>query len=197
MTTIRSFIAIELPDEARDRLIELQSQLKDVVPPNIVRWTGPQNLHLTLHFLGDVAAIDLEKITVALKGVTAACPSLSLELAGLGSFPNIWRPRVVWVGVAGELESLVKLHQDLGEHLKQAIGFRPESRPYAPHLTIGRVKKGIPPRRLTQLGQALDQEQAGVGELATFEVKEISLMKSDLRPSGPIYTTLAQGELGD
>ncbi|MBN1217740.1 MAG: RNA 2',3'-cyclic phosphodiesterase [Anaerolineae bacterium] len=195
MTSIRSFIAIELSDEVRDQLAKLQGRLKSVVLPNAVRWTAPQKIHLTLHFLGDVAMADLEQIAAALEAATSTCPPFSVTLAGLGCFPNTHRPRIVWTGVTGELETLVKLHQDLGEQLKQGIGFIPESRPYSPHLTIGRIKKDLPRQRLAQLGQALELEQSRVGQLARLEVRQVSLIKSELKPDGPVYTPLAQGIL--
>jgi 2'-5' RNA ligase len=195
MTTIRSFIAIELSDEVRTVLTDLQSRLKAIVPPNTVRWTAPQNVHLTLHFLGHMAADDVSKVTNVLPVVTSSVSPFSLTLQGLGCFPNPRRPSIVWVGISGEIETLVKLYHELGEMLKQSIGFEPEKRPYSPHLTIGRVKKGIPPRRLNQLRQALEQEQANVGQLTALKVTEISLIKSELTPTGPIYTPLARGLL--
>lgn len=195
MATIRAFIAIELSAEARDKLADLQSQLDDIIPPNTVRWIATKNIHLTLHFLGDVAVADLEKITAALEMAASACAPFLLALAGLGCFPNIQRPRIVWVGVSGETETLVKMHQNLGEQLRREIGFMPETRPYSPHLTIGRVKKGVPQRRLPELGQALTLEQARVGQLATLEVRDVYLIRSELKPAGPVYTPLAQGVL--
>jgi 2'-5' RNA ligase len=195
MTTIRSFIAVELSTKARMALTDLQNRLKTVVPPNSMRWTAPQNVHLTLHFLGDVGSDDIEKITAGLSAITSLYSPFSVTLSYLGCFPNTRRPRIVWVGLAGDTASLVALHHDLGSRLKAAIGFRPDSRPYSPHLTIGRVKKGIPARHLSQLGQVLKQEQPNVGQLATLKVTEISLIKSELKPTGAIYTQLSRAEL--
>ena len=194
MTTIRSFIAIELSDEARIKIAQLQSHLKGVSPANTVRWTVPQNIHLTLHFLGDVAVDDLEEVARAVGAAAAGCPVFSLNLSNLGCFPNTRRPRIMWVGVLGETDTLTKLHQTLGEQLHQRIGFQPESRPYSPHLTIGRVKNGIPRRRLDQLGQMLEQEIPAVGQLAELPVTEIQLIQSDLKANGPVYTPLARGK---
>lgn len=193
MTTIRSFIAIELSEAAQAALAALQQRLKDVVPPNTVRWMAPKNIHLTLHFLGDITSDDTAKVAEALQHSTQRHQPFSLRLEGLGCFPNPRRPRIVWVGVGGDRSSLVDLHTDLGRQLK-VIDFTPESRPYSPHLTVGRVKKGVPSGQLRRLGQAL--EQASVGHLATLPITEISLMQSDLKPSGPIYTPLAHGVLG-
>ena len=191
MQTIRSFIAIELSDEARSVLADLQNRLKAVVPPKTVRWTAPQNIHLTLHFLGEVEVNEVEQVSRAVKTAASHCRPFSLTLTGLGCFPNTRRPRIVWVGVRGETELLVALHQTLGEGLK-VIDFKPEVRPYSPHLTIGRVKNGLPPRQLTQLGEVLDQEIRLIGELATLNVVELSLIKSELTPSGPVYTPLTR-----
>ena len=195
MTTIRSFIAIELSDEARTKITQLQSRLKSVARPNTVRWTVPQNIHLTLHFLGDVAVDDLEEVARAVGSAATSCPAFLLNLSNLGCFPNTRRPRIVWVGVTGETDTLATLYQTLGEQLHRRIGFQPESRPYAPHLTIGRVKQGVPQRRLSQLGQVLDQEISQVGQLVELPVIEIQLIQSDLKPGGPIYTPLARGKL--
>lgn len=192
MTTIRSFIAIELSNEARVALADLQDRLKAVVPPKTVRWTAPQSIHLTLHFLGNITANEVVKVTEIVQSVAPAHKTLFLTLEGLGCFPNMRRPRIVWVGVLGATDSLVKVHQDLGQKLR-VIDFKPETRPYSPHLTIGRVKKGVRPRQLSRLGQILDQERAKVGQLATLAVTEISLMKSELKPVGAVYTQLARG----
>jgi len=195
MKTVRTFIAIELSTEAQANITQLQSRLKGVSPPNTVRWTVPQNIHLTLHFLGDIAMDDLEEVARAVEATATGCPAFSLKLASLGCFPNTRRPRIVWVGVSGETDTLIKLHQTLGDQLRRRIGFQPESRPYSPHLTIGRVKRGIPPRKLDQLGQMLKQEIPQVGQLAALPVTEIQLIQSDLKPDGPVYTPLARGKL--
>jgi len=190
MQTIRSFIAIELSDEARAALADLQNRFKAVTPAHAVRWAAPESIHLTLHFLGDVAADDVEKITELIQLAALPYPPFDLTVGGLGCFPNTRRPRIIWVGVSGQTELLLNLQQNLGEKLKE-IGFTPEARSYAPHLTVGRVKDGLPQRQLTQLGQMLEREQSKVGQLATLPVTKISLMKSELKPAGSVYTRLA------
>ena len=190
MQTIRSFIAIELSDEARAVLADLENRLKAVAPAQAMRWAPPESIHLTLHFLGDVAADDVEKITELIQLAALPYPPFDLSVGKLGCFPNTRRPRIIWAGVSGQTETLLSLHQNLGEKLKE-IGFTPEARPYAPHLTVGRVKDGLSQRQLTQLGQMLEREQSKVGQLATLPVTEISLMKSELKPAGAVYTRLA------
>ena len=191
MTKIRCFIAIALADHARAELDRLQGRLRETLPPNTVRWTSPKNIHLTLHFLGDVAEDRLDDIRRTLSDMATSHTPFSLNLSNLGCFPNIRRPRIVWVGLSGETDLLVSLHRELGGRLKRAIGFQPESRPYAPHLTIGRVKKGIAQQQLRQLGQSLEHEIQGVGHLALLPVEGVHFIRSDLKPDGPVYTTLA------
>jgi 2'-5' RNA ligase len=196
MSTIRSFIAAQLSDHARTELSRLQEHLKALIPHNTVRWTVPKNIHLTLHFLGDLPEDRLPDVSRSLHGVATSHRPFFLHLSNLGCFPNPRRPRIVWVGLSGETDLLVAIQRDLGELLNKAIGFEPESRPYSPHLTIGRVKKGIPQKGLRDLGQALEKEMPRVGEVAPLPVDAIHLIRSDLRPDGPVYSTLASGKLG-
>jgi 2'-5' RNA ligase len=194
MSTIRTFIAIELSNEARTALADLQDRLKNRVPPKTVRWTPPKNVHLTLHFLGDVAQHDIDKVTEALQRTVSAYPPFSLHLSGLGCFPNLRRPRIIWAGVTGATAPLIEIHRELGQSLK-VIDFEPDTRPYSPHLTIGRVKKGLSRRELTELGTRLEQALSEVADLALLPVRQISLIKSDLKPTGAVYTPLAHGVL--
>lgn len=190
MTTLRTFIAIELSNEARQVVANLQNRLKRIAPPRTVRWTAPQNIHLTLHFLGNIEGEQVELASTALNEVVRTKPPFSVTLGGLGCFPNLRRPRIVWIGITGEVPLLVNLHERLGEALKAAIDFTPESRPFSPHLTIGRVKRGVPSRNLRQLSAVLEREQA-VDELVKMEVTGISLMKSELNPTGAVYSQLS------
>jgi 2'-5' RNA ligase len=194
--TIRSFIAIQLSDQARSELTLLQDRLKELIPPNAVRWTAPKNIHLTLHFLGDLAVDHLEVVSSTIRNVAAAHNPFSLSLSTLGCFPDIRRPRIVWVGLSGETEPLRGVHGRLARELREEIGFQPESRPYSPHLTIGRSKKGVTNYQLRALGQALEPQIPRVGRLAALRVDRIHLIQSVLKPDGPVYTSLAHGKLG-
>jgi 2'-5' RNA ligase len=195
MPAIRTFIAVELTDAAHTILAEVQNRLKAAVPAHTVRWTAPENIHLTLHFLGDTPTDDIKKISDLMTEVAATCRPFSVNLGDLGCFPHTRRPRIVWVGVSGQLDQLVKLYDDLGRRLK-TIGFTPEARPFSPHLTIGRVKDGLPSPKLAQLGQTLERAQPNVGHLTTLAVAEISLMQSNLQPTGAVYTPLVHVRLG-
>jgi 2'-5' RNA ligase len=177
--TIRSYISIELPADVRAALAALQNRLKRTAPPQTVRWSGPDNMHLTLHFLGEVTPADFVKLDRALKAKPLPYLPFSLTISELGCFPNLRRPRVVWVGIQGNTPALLKLHQEVERLLKETIGFKPEARPYSPHLTLGRVKP-ISASQLAELSQALQQAQSKVGQVATLEVTEIHLMMSKL-----------------
>ncbi|MEM7347055.1 MAG: RNA 2',3'-cyclic phosphodiesterase [Chloroflexota bacterium] len=174
----------------RAALSNLQNRLKSKVPPYTMRWDTPQNLHLTLHFLGDIEENEIPKIELALQQSATTLEPFKLTIGQLGCFPNIQRPRVVWAGVLGNTKFLRQLHQTLGAQLNQTIGFIPETRPYSPHLTLGRVKKGIPTRHMRRLGQILGQQQTQIKQIARVKVAEVSLMRSELTPTGPIYTKL-------
>ncbi len=194
---IRTFIAIELSSAAIKALTQLQNRLRAVSTPQTVRWVVPQNIHLTLHFLGDTASEDVEKIRAVMAETASTCPPFTLTLGRLGCFPNTRRVRIVWVDLTGQVETLLTFQQNLGEQLRACIGFSPETRPYSPHLTLGRVKKKLPARHLTQLSQILQQEQSKVGQLANLEVMEVSLIKSELKSGGAVYTPLSREGLGD
>jgi len=193
--TIRSFIAIELSHEARTELARLQSWLKEASPPKTVRWTDPRNVHLTLHFLGDLEEDRLEDVGRTVRDAAAAHTPLSLNLSNLGCFPNTRRARIVWVGLTGDIDHLVSLQSDLGDRLNKGVGFEPESRTYSPHLTIGRVKKGLTQSQLRALGRILESQIPRVGHLASVRVDYIHFIRSDLKPDGPIYTSLAKAQL--
>jgi 2'-5' RNA ligase len=157
---------------------------------------APQNIHLTLHFLGEVETAALGQTGAIVESVAGAIPPFSLTLGGLGCFPNFWRPRVLWVGLPEAVAPLNLLHRRLGQRLQTEIGFSPENRPFAPHLTLGRVKNGLPARHLTQLGQLIEREQAQVAILAQMPVTGVCLIKSELKPGGAVYTILRQGQFG-
>jgi len=188
MADIRSFVAIELSEELRAALASVQQQLRPQVPPRTVRWTAPESIHLTLQFLGDVAPAAVAPITDALRGVCANRPAFDLALEGLGVFPNPRRPRIVWVGIVEASGALNALQQAVGQALAP-LGYPPEERPFTPHLTIGRVARELDLPELARLGEVITRSTTG--RLGGMWVDHLNLMKSDLRPSGAIYTAQA------
>jgi len=193
MAGIRSFVAIELPDEARAALADLQENLKAQVPHKTVRWTQPASIHLTLQFLGDVAPGAFEAIADALRGVCADYTPFTFELKGVGVFPNPDRPRIVWTGVNEPSGTLIALQKGV-THALEPLGFEPEKRAYTPHLTIGRADRQASRRELAEVGELVTRSK--VETLCQVGVEHITLMKSDLQPSGAVYTPLAVLALG-
>ena len=186
--TIRTFIAIEIPGNIISKIRELQKNLK--VYGFKIRWVRPENIHLTLKFLGNIEAGDVDKINNAISNTVAGVVPISLAAKGIGVFPGIRRPRVLWIGLTGQLEPLMSLQKKLDENLR-AIGFPKEKRPFKGHLTLGRIKTKIDARRF---GDALMASRNFESE--TFTADRIILYKSELKPSGAVYTKLAEASLG-
>jgi 2'-5' RNA ligase len=193
MAGIRSFVAIELPDEVRTALADLQAKLKAQTPPNVVRWARPESIHLTLQFLGDVAPGQVESIGHALQEIGAGQAPFTFQLRDLGVFPNPRRVRVVWVGVEESSGELTSLQKQINQALSP-LGFEPEKRPFSPHITLGRADRRAGQRDLAQVGEQIVSSQ--VGTVGQVRVDHITLMKSDLKPGGAVYTPLAIAAFG-
>ncbi|MCC7210195.1 MAG: RNA 2',3'-cyclic phosphodiesterase, partial [Anaerolineae bacterium] len=158
------------------------------------RWTGIDGVHLTLKFLGDTPAARLAAIEAGLRDAAARRGPFALHVEGVGCFPNTRRPRVVWAGVGGELAALGAL-QDSVERAIAPLGFPREDRAFSPHLTLGRARQDAPPVALAALGAQVEW-LAGAHERGTaWMVTAVSLMRSELKPSGAVYTQLAAAAL--
>ena len=192
MKQVRTFIAIELDETINAALADLQEQLKAKVPQGSVRWVKPGGIHLTLKFLGDVPANRIEEIERALTQACAGFPSFSFSVGGLGCFPNPRRPRVVWVGVREESGTLAGLQKAIEDGMEK-LGFAPEGRKFHAHLTLGRTQRRASSGDVRRLGQLVTEME--IGELGQMEARAVSLMKSDLKPTGAVYTRLAEARL--
>lgn len=180
----RTFIAIEIPADICLQIKKLQLDLK---AENInLRWVKTENLHLTLKFLGDVAVEQVRMIEDRLLVELSQFGCFDLSLKGMGVFPSVTRPRILWCGIAGQIDALKGLHRCV-ETATNLLGISAEKRPFKGHLTVGRIKKRIPSR---QLADVLQKRQDFISEL--FKVNEIILFKSDLKPGGPTYTKLIE-----
>jgi RNA 2',3'-cyclic 3'-phosphodiesterase len=186
MPTIRTFIAIELTTPILESLGDLQARMQRDLPPGLLRWVRPEGIHLTLAFLGDVAVERVDPIAEALAEACAGHAPFTVSVAGMGCFPNVRRPRVVWVGVEEPSGALARLQHDIEQALVP-LGFGPEGRAFSPHLTLGRVKGGSR-EALAALGAYVERAKVRIGEM---KVETVHLMRSDLRPSGAVYTALA------
>ena len=181
MPTIRTFIAVEISRDVRSNLERWIRSLQPKV--NGVKWVETHHLHVTLKFLGDVAPDHLPEITDTVSQAAAQVEPFTLEFFGSGAFPNAKAPRTLWVGCRNGAEQLTRLAGTIDEALMQ-LGFPKESRPFSPHLTIGRAKHKV--ADLTSLLSAKPSESFG-----NCRVSEAVLFASNLTPSGPIYKTLA------
>ncbi len=184
---VRTFIAIELGEGEHRALGKLQEQLKGERAAKYVRWVAPDNIHLTLKFLGGVEGGMIPAVERALVDACSGITPFHLTLGGLGAFPNTRRPNVIWVGIGGDVEKTTRLAEQI-DGACQSLGFAREARPFSPHLTLGRVKRDSRPADQQYVGEMIAKTK--VGQLSEFDVTTVTLMKSDLRPTGSVYTQL-------
>lgn len=190
MTTqrIRTFIAVEVDPAIRRATVELIDQLRKADAN--VKWVEPDNLHLTLKFLGDVAADDVAQVCDAVQKAVAEVPPFELEIRGAGAFPNTRRPQTIWIG-AGDGETQMA---DLAERVELGLkkfGFRRDTRRYRVHLTLGRLRDGRGAHELGQLLQQFTEFQAG-----RMPVEEVIIFSSQLQRTGPIHEAMGRAHLG-
>jgi 2'-5' RNA ligase len=183
---MRTFIAIEIPSEIKSALGALQTDLRRAGAD--VSWTKPDNFHLTLIFLGEVDESRIGEVEKVCVSSAAEFKPFTLSLNGTGVFPNARQPRVLWAGLAGEIENVVEMRRRLDDGLA-LIGFEREETAFRPHLTIGRVKSNKKTRELLALADTHQLPRS------SFEVTEIVLMKSELLPAGARYTVMARASL--
>jgi 2'-5' RNA ligase len=181
---IRAFIAIEIPEEILKELATIQDRLRKTGAS--VSWVKPGNIHLTLKFLGNIETGLIEPVLREMELIGRQMEPFSLEVSGIGCFPNMKNPRVIWVGIEDRDQRVVKLQSTLESSL-ESIGFSREKRNFTPHLTIGRIKishgKGVLLDEVRKIGNPF---------LGSIEVKEMVLFQSDLHPQGAIYTPIGR-----
>lgn len=190
---MRTFIAIELPEDIRAGLQREIDALKSLPGGRAVRWVSASGIHLTLKFLGEVAPSRIEGIQDTMNAVAAAQSPFELSIRGIGSFPNNRRPRVVWVGVEDPSGSLARTQKALEDRLSE-LGFEREDRSFHPHLTLGRVRREASATEAQELGESL--AGAVAREIGNLRVEELSLMRSELRPTGAVYSRMGRVGLG-
>ena len=192
MNAVRAFIAIELPPEVRAELSRVQLRLKSASACP-AKWVEPGSVHLTLCFLGEISPAQVEAVKGVMVQVVAGFHPFALELTQAGAFPNLRQPQTLWVGLGGGLDSLSKLHRQLEEGLR-TTGYKPEDRPFRPHLTLARVRDEATPAERQGLGEAVGRLSGPIA--GRIDVSEINLMKSQLTPSGAVYSRLYSSRLG-
>jgi 2'-5' RNA ligase len=191
---IRTFIALELPAEIRGELGRVQRRLITRLATDAVRWTAPGSIHLTVKFLGDVPAESIPALAEALQRACKDASAMRLALGGLGCFPSMKKPSVIWLGVAGETERLRQIFEKIDAATAE-FSEHVEDRAFNPHLTLGRVKPNAR-SRAKSLGGKLAQEQlTATGATGEWMADRVVLFKSELTPKGSIYTPLSVVEL--
>jgi 2'-5' RNA ligase len=194
---IRAFLAVELSEEQRSHLAQIQQDLKQRLSrslPKQVRlsWVQPASIHLTIKFLGDMDESVIEPMSAAIAQMMEGHRTIQIPLERLGVFPRPQQPRVLWVGPSAswdqgdEAKRLAELHRAV-EECCRSFGFAPEDRPLSPHLTLARIKQGEREFGQVLVRSAVMDKPVGIG---TLLIASLVLMKSDLRPTGPVYTKL-------
>jgi RNA 2',3'-cyclic 3'-phosphodiesterase len=184
---VRTFICIEIPESIKERIAELQRGLRRADAQ--VSWTKPSNIHLTLKFLGDVTRSRIERVSRAVERAASSSLPFEIEVGPTGCFPSPRSPRVLWIGLTGLPGSLKQLHECIEDELFRE-GFPREAKRFSPHLTIGRVRA---PKNASRLAEEL---LATGFEPETFQAHEVIVMRSELKPTGSVYTPQAAITLG-
>jgi RNA 2',3'-cyclic 3'-phosphodiesterase len=180
----RLFVAIHVPEAVKESLREMQKELASVTA-NTVRWSSPEQLHLTLLFLGHVESAALPNLKPAFETVCQEGSAMRFNVKGLGCFPNPRRPRVVWAGLEGDVEKLKAFQRKIHDSLTHWCQ-KEEDREYRPHLTLGRVREGA---RVPKLGEALQARTAAT--FGGFVAEGCSLMRSQLSTHGAVYSEVS------
>lgn len=189
MPSIRTFIAVEVGEQVRRRAADLIDRLRVSGAP--VKWASAPNLHITLKFLGNVSADEISDLCRTIESIVEGVPPFSIHCRGAGAFPNVDRPRVVWLGIDQGGDELVALHKRIDNAMSE-MGFRPEVREFHPHITLGRIRRGDP--TLEQLSELIRKNADFDG--GSFDVHDVCVFSSSLKRQGPEYTPLSRAELG-
>ena len=184
---MRTFIAIKAADEIKQRIIEIQNELKSINAD--IRWIKLENIHMTLKFLGEVEDSRIIEVCSIVEDAVKTTEKFELSIETSGVFPGQGLPKVIWIGVLEGLEFLAKSYRSLEESLYRA-GFEKEKRNFSAHLTIGRISSA---RNIKNLLQKLETlKSVRLGRMA---VKAVFIMRSDLTPKGPEYSVIKKVEL--
>ncbi len=185
---MRTFIAVEIPDDVKRKIGRYVNSLGDSIKN--VKWVAPENLHLTLKFIGEVKEKDIDSLIECIRPIISDFSSFNLALENTGFFPSPKNPRVIWIGSDGGADILLDIFQEL-EHCLEPLGIDRDERMFSPHLTIGRVKRN----RGNNHKPAAITGNVPEFDYAAFRVHSIALIKSTLTPQGPIYEKIYEGRL--
>jgi 2'-5' RNA ligase len=185
---LRTFISVTLPRE----IVNLSKMLQTTVTSkkDNVKWVNPGNIHLTLKFLGYTPKDITNDINKVISKIVSTYSSIELNINGTGCFPNSDRPRILWLGVDGELKPFQKLVKDLNSELEK-MDFPIEEKDFIPHITLARVK--YPPKETPDINKFLNTKYNPIN----FNISRVRYLSSELFPNGPIYSILGTHFLGD
>jgi 2'-5' RNA ligase len=190
MSLLRAFIAVEIPAEIQQNIDRKTTTLRNGID-SLVRWVPPQNMHLTLKFLGDVSPNSLDFLRQMLRNEAENIPAFDIHLTGLGAFPNLKRPRVLYIGIQAPA-ALDALARGI-ESASRRLGYEAEERPFSAHLTLGRVRQNANSTEQQKIRRAIEGTQVDL--LGTARVDSVHLYKSELNPGGSVYTRLYSAPL--
>jgi 2'-5' RNA ligase len=182
---VRAFLAIDLPVEILDEIGSIQSELKKTLQ-GVVRWVRPEAIHLTLKFFGNLSTDEIMSVSRTVGDHASGTKPFALDVEKLGVFPDINRPRVLWIGIGGDVDPLIRFQKSMEQKLHEK-GFAKEDRPFRPHLTLARIKE---PKGLIGLAKIIEKKDNCVA--GHFNAAGLALFRSQLTPKGAIYTKLAQ-----
>lgn len=192
MSVIRAFIAINISREIEQRLKVISGDLQQSLRGVPIRWVPVENIHLTLKFLGDVSIANLDRLKNVLESEAAHHQPFEFSVGELGAFPSIRRPRVIWVSVQAPQE-LLALQNGVDTETAR-LGYPREDRPFSPHLTLGRISRGATHDDMRRISEVLSNYK--VGYIGAAQVNTVHLYRSDLKPSGAVYTVIYSAPLG-
>jgi 2'-5' RNA ligase len=201
MSVIRAFIAIDLSPAIRQKIDQVTASLRRLMKDAPIKWVPGENTHLTLKFLGDVSVANLEMLKKIVQQETTAYTPFEIRVEELGAFPSIRRPRVIWVKVKGPSELNALQHNIDVETAR--LGYASEARAFSPHLTLGRVSRSASVGEIHRISEVLAERIESpqsiptetIDLLGTMRVEAVHLYRSDLRPTGAVYTSLFTASL--
>lgn len=190
---IRTFIAVDLPPSVLDALGQISTQLQERLPDTPVRWVDYRKMHLTLKFLGDISKENIGMVEKILQTEASKRQVMEIGVGGIGAFPKMRHPRVIWVGIEAPSE-LFDLRRGIEDGVAR-LGYNYDKYEFTPHLTLGRISRKASARDVRKVGNVLHEFQ--VGFLGVARIDAVHLYRSDLHPDGAQYTRLFSAEITD
>jgi RNA 2',3'-cyclic 3'-phosphodiesterase len=190
---VRTFIAADFPPGIIEKFEKIIQYFKTKTPNQDLKWVAPENLHITIKFIGDTSSKKLVQVKSVLTNALSKQPAFNIAIEGLGMFPNAKQPRVIWLGIA-DGQALIKIHQIIDQALEK-VEIDQDLRRFNPHLTIARIQRTTSPDRAKKIGDTLSQLK--VDSLGNIRIDAVHLYQSELTPTGPIYTRLLSVPLNE